>query len=104
MAARAPGLGWDRLSAGGNGWRYWMRQVVLGFYISLNGYSRSGRPGPPRVLSAAAGAHRVEHPGQQLARYRDFGDVFRLVAVAGQDVVLALAQRMPGGHVLDRLH
>jgi dihydrofolate reductase len=30
---------WDWSSAGGNGWGHWMRQLVLQFIVSLDGYS-----------------------------------------------------------------
>ena len=48
-------------------------------------------------------AHRVEDPGEQLAGHGDFGDVLGFLAAAGDDVVLALAQRVAGRHVLDGL-
>ena len=68
--------------------------------------------GPAHAAFRAAGgqgadlavAHRVEDPGEQLARGGDLGDVLGLLAAAGEDVVFAPAQRVAGGHVLDRLH
>ena len=73
--------------------------------------TRCPRPGLLTRPSAAAAArdadlavaHRVEDPGEQLAGRGDLGDVAGLLAAAGDDVVLALAQRVAGGHVLDRL-
>jgi len=41
-------------------------------------------------------AHGVEHPGEQLAGHRDLGDVLRLLAATGEDVLFALAQRVAG--------
>jgi hypothetical protein len=41
-------------------------------------------------------------PGEQLARCGDLGDVLSLLAAAGEDVLLPPAQRVAGGHVLDR--
>ena len=42
-------------------------------------------------------AHGVEDAGEQLAGRGGLGDVARLVAAAGDDVVLALARRVPAG-------
>src|SRR5213078_1670989 len=67
--------------------------------------------GPAHAASRVAGGqvadlaitHCVEDPGEQLACHGDLGDVLSLVAAAGEDVLLVLAQRVAGGHVLDRL-
>lgn len=47
-------------------------------------------------------AHHVEDPGERLAGHGNLGDVAGLIAAAGEDVLLSSAQRVTGGHVLDR--